>query len=491
MNIVKGNYIKVLLALLVAIAPVLVLDYRPSGAQSSPSSTPAVNQTNNAFNQLKKSRDELKASLDKFKEAIKKAVKDKKLNGIDSQEVTAKIAALKTAKTDFFKSETSAQSKETATQIDEAIAAISQVIDPLNQGLTKTNEDKIAQVQRYLKLDKKDQTKGKFSEPPNKKGYGDFGDATQGAIDTFLTDEFGKLDNAINQLENLSAEKPTVNSDKPTGASKEKTASDNNSSNWFPLFAAALFGAILGSIASIFGAEFFRRRSQIPTQQTPPKTQESQSTESSQIKYLNARIDSLTTNGKTDSGRIENLENQIRRLQGEVIALSHSGSSNVTSTSWEINPTPSPYQNPISLPFDDPQAYSAVSYETNTPQASQTPQLVDIYNHNPRSLSGKAIEVGETEESINNRRLSGNQLAILENKRGGSYWIIKEDSIDYMLPKQNLKINEYNYSTVEVLFECRNYDANYSDYKLVKPARVQMVSGGTWQLQERGIIEFY
>ncbi|PSB04291.1 hypothetical protein C7B64_04790 [Merismopedia glauca CCAP 1448/3] len=87
--------------------------------------------------------------------------------------------------------------------------------------------------------------------------------------------------------------------------------------------------------------------------------------------------------------------------------------------------------------------------------------------------------------------MSGNQLAILENKRGGSYWIIKEDSIDYMLPKQNLKINEYNYSTVEVLFECRNYDANYSDYKLVKPARVQMVSGGTWQLQERGIIEFY
>jgi hypothetical protein len=50
MNRVKGNYIKLLLALVVAIAPVLVLDYQPSGAQSSPSSTPAVNQTSNAFN---------------------------------------------------------------------------------------------------------------------------------------------------------------------------------------------------------------------------------------------------------------------------------------------------------------------------------------------------------------------------------------------------------------------------------------------------------
>jgi hypothetical protein len=489
MNRVKGNYIKLLLALVVAIAPILVLDYQPSGAQSSPSSTPAVSQTSNAFNQLKKSRDELKTSLDKFKESIKKAVKDKKLQDVNSEEVTAKIDAFKTAKTNFFKSETSAQSQETATKIDEAIAAISQVIDPLSQGLA--NKDKVEQVQRYLKLD--EQNKDKFSETSNKKGYGDFGQLTQGAIDKFLTDEFGKLDNAINQLENLSAEKTTVNFDNPAGASKEKTPSDNNSSNWFPLFAAALFGAILGSIASIFGAELLRRRSQASTQQTPPKTQESQSTESQkkQLLNLNARIDSLTTKGNTDSGRIENLENQIRRLQGEVIALSHSGSSNVSSTSWETNPTPSPYQNPISLPFDDPQAYSAVSYETNTPQASQTPQLVDIYNHSPRSLSGKAIEVGETEESINNRRLSGNQLVVFENKRGGSYWIIKEDSIDYMLPKQNLKINEYNYSTVEVLFECRNYYANYSDYKLVNLATVQMVSGGTWQLQERGILEFY
>jgi uncharacterized protein YnzC (UPF0291/DUF896 family) len=147
----------------------------------------------------------LKTSLDTFKEAIEKAVKNKKLTDINSQDVTAKIDAFKTAKTDFFKSETSAQYQEMATQIDEAIAAISNVIDPLNQGLT--NPDKVEEVQRYLKLGEKD-----------KYIFGNFGPLTQITIDRFLTDEFGKLDNTINQLDNFSAEKPPANSDKPKPA---------------------------------------------------------------------------------------------------------------------------------------------------------------------------------------------------------------------------------------------------------------------------------
>jgi hypothetical protein len=488
MNRVKRNYLKVLLALLVAIAPVLLLDDRPSVAQSSPSGTPALNQTSNAFNQLKKSRDELKISLDKFKESIKKAVKDKKLQGVDSQDVTAKITALKTAKTEYFKSATSPKNTETTTKIDEAIAAISNVIDPLNQGLT--NKEKVEKVQRDLKLG--EQNPDKFGEAPNKKGYGDFGDLTQGEIDTFLTKEFGKLDDGINELEKLSAEKPPANSGKSTGSGNEKPASENNSSNWLPLFAAALFGAILGSLASIFGVELLRKRSRISTQQTAQKIQSPKVTESVNTQYLQTAMNNLTTKVNTDSARIQNLENQIVRLQHDIIMLNQSASSSVASSiaspDWYQSSPPATYPNQTFPRYDDPEAYSEANYGISTPQ---TPQLVDLYNHNPRSLSGKAIEVGETEESINKRRLSGDRLVVLENKRGGSYWIIKEDSIDYMLPKQNLKINEFNYSTVEVLFECRNYYTNYSEYKLVKPGRVQMVSAGSWQLQERGVLEFY
>ncbi|PSB04281.1 hypothetical protein [Merismopedia glauca] len=117
--------------------------------------------------------------------------------------------------------------------------------------------------------------------------------------------------------------------------------------------------------------------------------------------------------------------------------------------------------------------------------------LLNVYNRNPHTLLGKAIEVRETEDSINIRRLSGDSSATLERQNGGSYWIIKEENTDYVLLKKNFKINDYNHFTVEVLFECRNYYSNYSDYKLVKPATVQMISGGTWQLQERGVLEFH
>jgi hypothetical protein len=480
MNRVKGNYIKVLLALLVAIAPISLLTYHSSQVKADPQS-PSSNQANNSdkLSKLKNARDNLKNSLEKFKEQIKTAAQKNDVQGINTQDVSTQINTLKQAKDEFLKSPPS--NPDISQQIDSQIKKISEVIEPLKEGLDK--KDQVENVQKYLESYSK--KAGEFQG-----GYGTFGSLTQEAIGQFLTQEFDQLDKLINQLQPQKTENLTSNQTSSSESGNKKTASENI--NWVSIIVSALLGGIVGSLASIFGLEFLRKRSRTNRQATPPKTQNvassSRATESANTQYFQTAFNNLTAKVNSDAGKIQNLESQLSRLQNDLRIISQSPSSSVSSPDWYQNPTPPIYQNQT---FPEPtyqEAYPEANYGISTPQ---TPQLVDLYNHNPRSLSGKAIEVGETEESINNRRLSGNQLAILENKRGGSYWIIKEDSIDYMLPKQNLKINEYNYSTVEVLFECRNYYPNYSEYKLVKPAIVQIVSGGVWQFQERGVLEFY
>ena len=119
------------------------------------------------------------------------------------------------------------------------------------------------------------------------------------------------------------------------------------------------------------------------------------------------------------------------------------------------------------------------------------PQFVSSYNQGSRSLSNNATAVAETEESINQRAQIGNKSIILEKKTQGSYWILKENIDEYMVPKYKININEHNLDTVENLFECQEYRPEYSGFQLIKPAKVSAISKGeTWQLVERGILQF-
>ena len=119
-------------------------------------------------------------------------------------------------------------------------------------------------------------------------------------------------------------------------------------------------------------------------------------------------------------------------------------------------------------------------------------QLILTYQQNPRLLSRNAIEVSETDQSIDQRRLGGGKGAILQKARRGNYWILNEGGIDYVVPKNNIKINEYNLNTVANLFECQGSRSGYSGFQLIKPARVSAISRGeTWQVVERGVLQFY
>ena len=159
----------------------------------------------------------------------------------------------------------------------------------------------------------------------------------------------------------------------------------------------------------------------------------------------------------------------------------------------EQNPVQSITPTPTGVPPDssveaklDLQGHSSENHH------SSNPQLVSAYNEDARSFSNNGTAVAETKQSIEQRHLSRNQPIIFEKNRRGNYFILKEDVAEYMFPKHNIKINEYNWSTVADLFECQGYRHEYSGFKLIKPARVSAISRGeTWQLVERGVLQFY
>ncbi|BAY26362.1 hypothetical protein NIES2100_61760 [Calothrix sp. NIES-2100] len=124
---------------------------------------------------------------------------------------------------------------------------------------------------------------------------------------------------------------------------------------------------------------------------------------------------------------------------------------------------------------------------------SQFPWVL-AYNQNPEFFSEFAVEVSETEESINQRRRTTNQAVIIEKVRKGrgNYCLLTVKSGYYLLPKGDLKINQFNMPTVEELFKFIGYSPeNYHKFLLVKPAIVFPIEPEQkWQLQERGVLQF-
>jgi hypothetical protein len=118
--------------------------------------------------------------------------------------------------------------------------------------------------------------------------------------------------------------------------------------------------------------------------------------------------------------------------------------------------------------------------------------LVDRFNNHPKLLLQNAIEVSETSESIDNRRLGYNKPVTLEkvSRNKGIAWVINIDGFDYLVPKSKLKINEYNYETIESLFVCNGYQSGLFDqFKLLVPAKLAS-QGETWELREQGELRF-
>ena len=121
----------------------------------------------------------------------------------------------------------------------------------------------------------------------------------------------------------------------------------------------------------------------------------------------------------------------------------------------------------------------------------QIPQFVDKYNLDKKSLSDKVIAiVVATQASLDNKRSGKSDLLTLELTTQKKYWIIQEDSDSYLVPHAKIKIDEYNKTTLESLFECINFSLDYTDFHLIEPAKVSQSDSELWQLEKKGKLEF-
>ncbi len=137
---------------------------------------------------------------------------------------------------------------------------------------------------------------------------------------------------------------------------------------------------------------------------------------------------------------------------------------------------------------------SCEEYLTNPPPQPLYGELLDIYNNNPKLLEKNAIKVLETANSINRKRARVSQRIVLEKATKSNYWVMYDhtDKNCWLFFKNNMRISEYRYQDIQALFECYDYQTDYSSFKLVKPAK--LISLATeeqkWIVEELGIIKF-
>jgi hypothetical protein len=461
----KISYTKLALSLLLA-SSVLVGCGKGTDPQKEQTSltSPATVAQSPQLQAIDTAFKELQAEQQKFLDALNKAITDKTiLPKIKSDAVSQKIGDLKKTINTFrdnqlsnIKGERQATVQQALENIDTTLDEISQqVIDPFKQGLTKGT---IENVQKNLG----------FFETQNidPQYYGNLGKTTVEEITTFLQDEQKSLEDSIKQLKSLvqGSTKPPIDpeiqklSNRIAQLEKEKT-----SSNLALTFAfLALLASVISWLKPKFDNKWFDRLklgNQNPNSLITPgigSTDEIQFSPEVCNKIYDKLYPKFSQSLKTIEQKLEDLKTIEKKI---------------TQQNREIE--------------ELKRRIFVLENRTKAPEVSEPKKTI-------RKAAETSIEVSPTEESLANREMGGTDPIVLKNKRRGIYGVYLDGNYHCLVPSQNFRINQNNYKSVEDLFECQNYDPNYSDsYTVIRPAVVYPLAGGqAWQLQQRGVLRF-
>ncbi|HLO85395.1 MAG TPA: hypothetical protein VK203_10340 [Nostocaceae cyanobacterium] len=383
---------------------------------------------------------ELQKVANEQNELAKKIAQDQ----VDTQTINTKLEALIQVNKNLLAQAKTQELKDSHNDIDTTLGEIQKIVKPLNRGLTTEG---IKQVQELLKLTKQDRVK---------RNVGKFGNITNTAIKESLNNfninlrksiqevETGKPETPIDYnpnretVEQLNAENTTLlaeNQNLKTEIEKIKAGSGFSGVSFFT-----------GALSSLLAVLMFFIYKKFRTSKNNPDEQLRHN-----VNYKTNHYDYPPDVEEPDHNRIT-LQNK----------------PSISRPNSAIHP-PTPATPTIHTP-----PYTPPSEPSKNP-------------------SNIVAEVAETEESINQRRLGYNQAVILEKVgRGkGNYEIIDEGGIYYLIPKKNLKITEYNYETIQALFDCPAYQPTHSEkFAVIQPAKVTQISQNEWQLIEYGILRF-
>jgi hypothetical protein len=357
-----------------------------------------------------------------------------------------------------------------------------QVIDPFKQGF---NRRSIENVQRNLNFFEKNNISDKY--------YGNFGPATFTEITKFLHDEQKSLEYNIKELNSLDIVRsiPSSNVDFKKESLIVATLTLLASAIYWLKFCRKSNQNL--SIIELLNSQKnpnnkWLNRFNLWTQNTHKDDQKKNTNNASttvniqninknQVKENNNNFYEKVSQDLEDDDQVSTEE--IRRLKKRIEDLESCLQAN---ENLEV-------REQTDIPSEPPDSQSSPSPQFSESNSSN---YSGESSDDRDSLSSSLIYVYPTEESLANRLRGSSEPIILENKRRGSYGVYLDGNYHCLVPSQYFRINQNNYKSVEDLFECQNYDPNYSDsYTVIRPAVVYPLAGGqTWQLQKRGVLRF-
>lgn len=442
-----------------------------STVQSSPS--PIVQQKSDDLNLVLSAYSEFKKSIDKFNSNLQNVIDGKlETKDLDFSNANKKLIQLKQS---LVKIDNQYNNKS-IDDINKTIIDIENAIKPLEKGL---NSSDVTKVQKIIKL----------KETQNISPNGNFGNKTQKQLQKFLTDKNEILDKQFEQIRQLiKNQQKSVNAQIITNPNSGILANNNRATqdeiiisrseldNIYKRLNFTVNVTISGVI--IFGGLFawlFYKLNMAETKQNTHNSSNNQTKLGSIENYIEGEFTQIKQ-------YLGNLDTRLKKLE---ISSQNPQSPRLSTYTPKNN---QPFNPPVNRAINNPKPQRGNIYHSQISNIET--QIVAVYNNQPRSLSANAITVAESDYTVEHRRMGRTVAPILEENQLGNYWIIQEGNNEYLVPKGNIKINEYNYETISSCFECLGYNPNYStNFTLLKPAIVSSI-GQNWQLIESGKLQF-
>lgn len=199
---------------------------------------------------------------------------------------------------------------------------------------------------------------------------------------------------------------------------------------------------------------------------------------------LNYQIQQLITSQQQLKEEIKLLNDKYNALDSKLVNIESANSQSSENNSQ------------VSSEEKVQETVQEITKQTSTPVNSavhlspQEIQIVEMYNSNQFiAIAQRANTVSETNYSIENRSQGKNEAVVLEIQPKGYYWLCVTRDQLYVMPIKYLTINQTTVASLRVIFEYQGKET--SKFKLIKPAKVVMIENTkTWQLTEKGIIQF-
>ena len=459
-------------------------------------------ESSSGFSQVLKELDiaygEFQPSLMELLDELEEVVKQKRpVNSAILNNTNKKLTIVDQAKQKIINDlqvenhEFSGLAIRTSYNMDVIIQDIFQVIEPLNNGFKQSD---IRQIQKFLDFFDRRNISTQY--------YGTYGITTQEEVKKFLLQKNNQLKNKIDQLKQAINYQSIISNENNSNSVSPKNSTSLSLLSDFDLQIVSeqitlleqenqnlnieisqlkksynfVLILILINFAVIVLLLLYKLLSSSRT--TNPYPAKAYNVTTNDISVIEEDI--YTKISQQFSQKFKNIDKRINKIEGNSRVIDKI--KNIAITNSEKDDIE--LQSPIYLESSE----SNPDYDITNPYD----ELTETYNQRPDLLSNDAINVSETEESIQ-ARISGNsQIAILAQSDNGNYWILTVGEFYYLIPKINLIINKDQYNSLQYFFTCYGYQENLSSkLKLLKPARVSpSYDADTWEFVQQGIIEF-